>query len=487
MTFEHYDIAHFLLISTIIIGGTSLLIPFITKQDSPACNILLIAISIIFFGNIILIDFLFLRGIRGNVTVFTFDIYTFAFHMEAIGIIFLNLIGALWICALLYTIKFLHINSIKNHAGFLLFFNLAILIGACLFLAANLLTMFICYELLTLVTIPLIMHSTNTIPPAIYSYLKILLCGSMILFLPFVVLIYAKANHGDFIYHGFIKDYFSNTQTICLLIMCIFGINKTAIYPLHRWLPAAMIAPYPVSALLHAVIVVKAGLFCIFKILIYTFGIEYLHSLFEGFNWILIFPVVTVFYSAYKAYLSDDIKMLLAYSTISQLSLAMTSAMMFTEKSIAAAVLHALSHAITKISLFYAAGNYYTLYKCTKIKHLLGLSRRLPLTSMVMLIAGLSLIGVPPFAGFVSKFYIFLAASAENQILVMVTVACSSIISGLYITKVLMSLYGINTEYDSNNQIDKTLPVNIKLALIICATMIICFAIIIQFINKFLL
>ena len=126
---------------------------------------------------------------------------------------------------------------------------------------------------------------------------------------------YAKAGHGDFITQGFINYYLPGNQSIILLLMFIFGIAKAAIFPLHQWLPAAMAAHYPVSALLHAVVVVKTGLFCIYKILIYVFGLSYLHTLFVEFNWIILFPVITIIYSDIKALQNNNIKMVLAYST----------------------------------------------------------------------------------------------------------------------------------------------------------------------------
>jgi multicomponent Na+:H+ antiporter subunit D len=145
-----------------------------------------------------------------------------------------------------------------------------------------------------------------------------------------------------------------------LLFLSIFGIAKTAIYPLHAWLPAAMIAPYPVSALLHAVAVVKAGLFCIFKIIIYVFGFDYLYELTSSFNWPLMVAIFTMLYASYKAVTHDSIKNILAYSTISQLAMAMIAAFIFTEKSMEAAITHMIAHSFAKIVLFFTAGRFYS-------------------------------------------------------------------------------------------------------------------------------
>nr|WP_316353245.1 proton-conducting transporter membrane subunit [Candidatus Trichorickettsia mobilis] len=485
MILENFITANFSVISTLIIGSVNLLTPFITKEDSNIRNILLLLISTIFLINIIIIDWLFLHGIRANIILFAFDHYAFSLHLEAVGIIFLNLLGSLWICALLYTTKYLVINNIANSSRFLFFFNLIILMGALLSLSANLFTMFCCYELLTLATIPLIIHvKAGAIYDKLYQYLTILMGSSMLLFFPAILIIYAKVDHGSFIYDGFIQDNFSDTQAIFLFLMFIFGISKAAIYPLHGWLPTAMVATYPVSALLHAVVVVKAGLFCIFKIIIYVFGLKYLHSLFTPFNWIILLPIITIFYSAFKGLQANNIKMILAYSTINQLALALLSAFMFTQKSIAAAILHMVSHSITKICLFFAAGSYYSINHTSQIKDLLGIKVAMPKTSLIMLIASLSLIGLPPFAGFISKFYIMLAAAQQQQLLIMVIIAISTILSALYMTKILIFIYKTNTP--TNHNLEDKLPLSMLISIVICIAGVIGFFLIQKLISRFL-
>ncbi len=477
---------NFLILSTLLLGMLNLLAPFISNGDNYTRNSLLMMISGFFFINILIIDWLFLSGIRISLSINIFDNFTIGFHLEALGLIFLSLLSFLWICALLYTIKYLVINNIEHSSRFLFFLNLSVLSGVMVSLSSNLFTMFIFYEILTLSTAPLIGHSGgDKVMAGVYKYLKILMISGTILFLPALIIIYAKANHGDFIQHGFIEHYFSKDQTIILLLMFIFGISKAALYPLHNWLPVAMVAHYPVSALLHAVVVVKTGLFCIYKILIYIFGLKYLQSIFSEFNWIIFLPIITIFYSSIKALQSDNIKKILAYSTINQLAIALLSAFMFTSKSMGAAILHLCSHSFTKICLFYGMGSIYSLKKTNQSIDLIAVAQEMPKTSFMVFIASLSLIGVPPFGGFISKFYIMLAAIEQNQILVVSVLALSSLFSAFYLTKFIAFIYKPIEGGLKITSMEDKLPNSMLLSLIICSLGIILFYFIQLFIKKF--
>lgn len=497
MILSYLTTPNFLIISTLLLGITNLFAAFISKEDSKIRTLLLLIISFSFFLNILIIDFLFLRGMRTNFSLFNFGQYSFDLHLEPLGLIFLNLLGILWICSLIYTIQYLVINEIKNSSKFLFFMNLSVLSGVMISLSANLFTIFVCYEILTLSTAPLISHvEDKKVLKGLYKYLQILMISSILLFLPAILFIYAKIGHGNFVHGGFIQNAFSKNQTIILLLMFIFGISKSAIYPLHRWLPAAMVATYPVSALLHAVVVVKAGLFCIYKILLYVFGLEYLQSIFADFNWIILFPIFTIFYSSFKALRSDNIKMILAYSTINQLNIALLSAFMFTTKAIGAAILHLVSHSFTKICLFYAFGIFYSLKNTTKIEDLFDIKKDLPKTSFVILISGFSLIGIPPFAGFISKFSIMLAAAEQDNLLIMVVLAISSILSALYMAKILLFIYKTQStqtlgKMDARSLClkqneTKTQKLWMATSLAICISLVVLFFLIQRFINQFL-
>jgi multicomponent Na+:H+ antiporter subunit D len=432
---------------------------------------------------------LFLNGIRTQFVLTSIFDYQIAFHIEVIGIIFLDLLSVLWIAALMYTPGYLQVNTIGKTNQFLFFLNLSVVIAVFIALSANLFTMFVLYELLTVSTAPLVAHEGGEkANKGLYRYLKTLILSSLLLFLPAMLIIYIKIGHGNFVYDGFIEGYFSKNESIILLIMFIFGINKTALFPLHKWLPAAMVAPHPVSALLHAVVVVKAGLFCIYKVIIYVFGFTYLNLLFPSFNWVILFPAVTMIYSGLKALRLDNIKMILAYSTINQLSIALISAFMFTPKAMGAALLHMLSHSFSKICLFYTTGAIYSLSKAYQVEDLRGMAYRMPKTSAILLLSTLSLIGIPPLAGFISKFYIIMAAASNNNLIVAAIVAISTILTALYMIKMIIVLYSPIKEeagYGKNKLVG--IPRLMGASLIICGLFLILFFLLARYINHFLL
>ena len=502
----------FLIIFTMVVGILNLPTAYITREDTAIRSFMLLAVSIFFCANILILDFLFLQGIEAKITIFDIGKYSIAFHLEAIGLIFLTMMSVLWICALLYTIKFLSVNQMIDTSRFLFFVNGAVLSGSIVALSANLFTMFIGYEMLTICTIPLIGHKGGyEVSKGLFDYLKILMISSLVLFLPAVIIIYANIGHGNFVNGGFMRGAFPDKATLFLLLMFIFGISKAAIYPLHKWLPVAMVASYPVSALLHAVVVVKTGLFCIYKILLYVFGLDYLTELFMPYNWLMLLPVFTIIYSSLQALRYNQIKMILAYSTINQLSIALVSAFLLTPKGIAAAVLHMVSHSFTKICLFYSAGNIYSVKNAYQVSQLIGIKNTMPKTSLVLLIAGLSLIGIPPFAGFISKFYILMAAAETQNLFVMIVISISTLFSAIYMIRILIFVYrptksNFHLNLKLNPYFDQTakhklskrvvstryraedkLPLFMTLSLTFCLSGVVLFFFIQQIISKFLI
>ncbi len=498
------SLSEMLLPFVIGIACLNLLTPFVSNKDTSARTSLLVIISSFFFLNILLIDVLFVEGTELSIHLFALGKFSVALKVESMGLIFLNLLGILWIFSLLYTTKFLNINDFKKTSRFLFFLNACIISGVIISLSGNLFTMFLFYEVLTICTIPLIASkATNKIKQGLFKYLTILMVSSLVLFLPALIIVYSQIGHGNFELGGImIYSGLSPFYNKILLLMFIFGIAKSALFPLHSWLPSAMVASYPVSALLHAVVVVKTGLFCIYKILVYTFGIHFLQDLFSEFNWLIIIPIFTIIYSSLQAIRYKKIKMILAYSTINQLSIATLSAFLLTPKGIAAALLHMVSHAFTKISLFYCAGSIYSARHSNDVSELKGAAYFMPKVSLMFLIAGLSLIGIPPFAGFVSKFYIMLAAAEAGNIFAMVVIAISALFSAIYMLKMLIFIYHPSgkTDYknlrfirnelcrsdDSNDQKVK-LPKMMILSLILCTLPVIFFIFIQKYMYKFLM
>ncbi|RYE06505.1 MAG: cation:proton antiporter [Rickettsiaceae bacterium] len=479
-----HQIFLFLLLS---IASFNLLIPFISQHGGFLRNYLLLIASMLFFLGVILLDWLFLQKISVSLYLFSIGKYQFALSVELYGLVFLNLLACLWIVALLYTSKYLELNNEnENSSLFIFFMNLCVSLGVLVALSANLFTMFIAYEMLTLATIPLIIYKKSDNPviwTALYKYLKILMTSSLVLFLPAIIIIYSKVGNGNFIAAGFVENYFGNSQSIILFLMFIFGISKAALYPLCGWLPAAMVANYPTSALLHAVVVVKVGLFCLFKICTHVFGLSYLYSIFAHHNWIVIFPAVTVIYSSVKALSVNNIKAILAYSTINGLAISLLVAFMFTKKSMSLAILHMISHSVTKICLFYCIGIFYSFRKFYNLQDISGLGRQVPIVGFIFVLASLSLIGIPPFGGFISKFLIIAEAIRQKQILIVFITGISGLLSSLYILK-------INTILFSNNFNDTTkicyVPLSMNVAITICAVIMTCFALVYKLINPLL-
>jgi multicomponent Na+:H+ antiporter subunit D len=229
-----------------------------------------------------------------------------------------------------------------------------------------------------------------------------------------------------------------------ILLLFIFGVAKTGIMPFHKWLPSAMIAPTPVSALLHGVAVVKSGAFIIFKIFVFIFGIDYLnkivYQLFD-FNYLVIIPSITIIVSSAIAMYQNNIKKRLAYSTISQLSYIILTLCVLTPVSAIAGFLHIIAHAFSKIALFFAAGSILVLSHKDEVSELNGISKDLPITMLVFSIGALSLIGFPLTIGFTSKWFILNGAiSAENYLVIFVLIL-STILNAIYFISIIAMAY----------------------------------------------
>lgn len=370
-------------------------------NDKLSYNLLLVPIAACFI-EAMGISYFYIYSGRAAWEVLSIGIVDISFYLEPLGIIFINLLTGLWLVSTLYTIYHMARIDGKDQARFLTFIGLTIFAALLISLAKNLFTMFIGYELLTLFTIPLVAHH-NISRPEVMKYVKILIFTSVGLFLPFVILVNDLAGHNYFILDGILPEGVSDYMLHLLLALMFFGIAKTAIFPLYRWLTAAMIAPYPVSALLHAVAVVKAGIFCIIKIIIYIFGLKKLSLLLGIYNWPLAISTFTLVYASFRAVRTGLVKHVLAYSTIANLSLMMVTIFLLTPESIMASLAHLIAHAFTKITLFFSAGIFYTVTRSNNLSDLRGIAYQSPVAAFFFSIAALSMIGLPPLAGSASK------------------------------------------------------------------------------------
>lgn len=337
------------------------------------------------------------------------------FSAEPLGLIFAGIASFLWPVTTLYAAGYMRGNKEKHQTRFFFCFALAIVAAMGIAFANNLLTLFVFYEMMTLCTYPLVTHAgTDKARQSGRTYLGILMLSSIGFQLPMILWIWQEAGTLDFLPGGLLEGNVSTEVTTALFFLAIFGVGKAALMPLHRWLPAAMVAPTPVSALLHAVAVVKAGVFTIVKFIVYVFGVEYLRDIGQfGFlhgGWLVCLAGATVIIASLIALRQDNLKRRLAYSTISQLSYVTMSAAVLSYYSVLAACLHIVAHAFGKITLFFAAGSIYTASKKANVSQLDGVGRLMPLTMSAFAIGALSMIGVPPTVGFVSKWYMLSGA-----------------------------------------------------------------------------
>ncbi len=360
-----------------------------------------------------------------------------AFKVEPLGMLFAALAATLWIVNSVYSIGYMRGNNEKNQTRFYVCFAIALSAALGVAFAGNLVTLFLSYEILTLSTFPLVAHKGDaaTVRSA-RVYLGILLGTSIALFLPAIIWTYSVAGTLDFEPGGILSGKLAGPAVGLLLALYVFGIGKAAMMPVHRWLPAAMVAPTPVSALLHAVAVVKAGVFTLTKVIIYVFGVDFLFAE-PSAEWLLYAAAFTIIAASVVALRQQNLKRMLAYSTIGQLSYVILAAAILTPLSEVGAAIHIVAHAFGKITLFFAAGAIYTASKKTELHQLRGIGARMPWTMAAFTIGALSMIGVPPTGGFVSKWFILAGAFQSDNYVAIFTIILSTVLNAAYFLPII--------------------------------------------------
>lgn len=358
-----------------------------------------------------------------------------SFRIEPLGMLFALIASGLWIVNSVYSIGYMRHNEEKNQTRFYVCFALAIAAALAIAFAANLLTLFLFYEVLTLITYPLVTHAgTEKAKKGGRTYLAILMGTSVLFLLPAVIYTWFIAGTTEFQLGGILPANMDKTHVAILLALFMFGIGKAALMPFHRWLPAAMVAPTPVSALLHAVAVVKAGVFSVVKIVIYVFGLDQLAG---ATSWLVAIAGFTIIAASIVALSADNLKRRLAYSTVSQLSYVILAVAILAPLSVVGAVLHISAHAFGKITLFFAAGSIYTAAHKTEVSQLDGIGRRMPWTMTAFGIGALSMIGLPPAAGFVSKWYMVSGAMAQEHWVALGVILISTLLNAGYFLPII--------------------------------------------------
>jgi len=383
-----------------------------------------------------------LDGLRTRVDLFEFlPGLSISFELEPLGMIFALIASFLWIVNSIYSIGYMRGNKEDNQTRFYVYFAIAIASAMCIAVSGNMMTLFIGYEVLSLSTYPLVTHHGDAeARKGGRIYLGFLLSTSIGLLLLGMIWTWDVAGTLRFVPGGILAGKAEGGLIAILLVLYMYGIGKAALMPFHRWLPAAMVAPTPVSALLHAVAVVKAGVFSVVKVLFYIFGIDVLAGL-PGTGWLIYVAGFTIIAAAVVALRSDNLKRRLAYSTVSQLSYVILAAAILTPLSVVGAVRHIGAHAFGKITLFFAAGSIYTAAHKTEISQLNGIGRRMPWTMGAFAVGTLSMIGIPPTAGFVSKWYILMGALSEMHVFALVVIVASTLLNAAYFLPIVYSAF----------------------------------------------
>jgi multicomponent Na+:H+ antiporter subunit D len=383
--------------------------------------------------------------------------------------------SGLWIVNSLYSIGYMRANAEGHQTRFYACFALALAATVGIAFAGNLLTLFLFYEALTLVTYPLVTHSgTDEARRAGRVYIGFLI-GTSILFLLLAILwTYQIAGTLDFVAGGIFGANTDAGTLAVLVALYVFGIGKAAVMPVHRWLPAAMVAPTPVSALLHAVAVVKAGVFCVIKVVVYVLGVDTLAQA-EAVEWLPYVAGFTIIAASIVALRADNLKRRLAYSTVSQLSYVVLAAALLAPLSLIGAALHVAAHAVGKITLFFAAGAIYTAAHKTEVSQLDGIGLRMPWTMGAFALGALSMIGLPPAVGFVSKWYIVQGAMAASQWTALAVIAASTVLTACYFVPIVYRAFLVRPPAGEHPHGEAPWPMVAALTITAAATLILFF------------
>lgn len=362
------------------------------------------------------------------------------FRVDAMGLMFATTASFLWILTSVYSIGYMRSTNEHAQTRYYACFAVAMCGAMGAAFSANLLTLYLFYEMITIATYPLVSHKdTEEGYAGGRKYLVYLLGTSKAFLLPAVVLTYTIAGTLEFTKGGV----FQSTEPVLLTVvyaLFIAGFAKAAIMPFHNWLPSAMVAPTPVSALLHAVAVVKVGVFSILRVMLYIFGVDMLKSLGLGIPtaFLVSFTIVT---ASIIALTKDNLKARLAYSTISQLSYIVLGAALLTPSGITGGIIHITNHAFAKITLFFCAGSIYVASHKTKISEMAGIGRKMPFTMAAFSIGVLGMIGVPSVGGFISKWYLAKGAIEAGSLPILFVLLTSTVLNAAYFLPIVYTAF----------------------------------------------
>jgi multicomponent Na+:H+ antiporter subunit D len=359
-----------------------------------------------------------------------------ALRGDALGALLLLTAAPLWVLTTLYSMGYLR-DKEDFTPRFQILVAITIFTTAGVAFSANLLTLYLFYEAMTLATYPLVTATgTEEAAAAGRRYLAYQLGTGIAFFLSAIALTYTQTGTLDLLPGGVFGAEPNGVLPVLTYLLFLFGIAKAAIVPVHAWLPAAMVAPVPVSALLHAVAVVNVGVFSLFRVLLEVFGPNAMASLGLG-RLTLIVACATILIASSVALRSDNLKEILAYSTIGQLSYMVVGMALLTEAGATGGVLHLVGHSVSKITLFFTVGVIAVATGATKVSELRGLSQRMPLVLGAFAVGAASIVGLPPTIGFVTKYFLFVGAAEGRQWPVLAVLAVSTLLTATYYLRVV--------------------------------------------------
>ena len=360
---------------------------------------------------------------------------------EPLGMLFALVASLLWPITTVYAVGYMRAHHEQNQTRFYTAFAVSIAAAMCIALAGNMFTLFVFYEVLSVSTYPLVTHAgTDKAKRAGRVYLGLLMGTSIGFLLLAMIWTWSLTGTLDFTPGGVFSDEVGSGVLGILLLLYVFGTGKAALMPFHRWLPAAMVAPTPVSALLHAVAVVKAGVFTVLKVSVYIFGLERIEQMLVA-EWLVALAALTIVLASTIALRQDNFKARLAYSTVSQLSYITMGALLGVATGAIGGGLHIAMHAFGKITLFFCAGAVLVTAHKSKISELNGIGRRMPWTMGAFAIGAVSMIGAPPFAGFVSKWYLLSGALQTDQVIAVAALIISTLLNAAYFMPIVYAAF----------------------------------------------
>ena len=400
--------------------------------------------SVVCLTSVMVLSLLLTRTQETLVLYHLIDKLPLAFRLDGPACLFAGLVAVLWPIASLYAFEYMK-HEEREHS-FLSWYTMSYAATLAVAFSANLFTLYVFYECLTLVTLPLVIHKKDAMSiRAGRKYLTYSITGAALAFVALVAIFFFSGTT-DFTLGGVLTAELTAGHEAMLLGMFLlafigFG-TKAAVFPMHAWLPAASVAPTPVTALLHAVAVVNTGAFAVLRVIYYSFGADFLAGTWAQ-HAALTLACVTIVFGSSMAVKEQHLKRRLAWSTISNLSYMLMGAALMSPAGMVGSLSHMVMHGVTKITLFYCAGAILVRTGKEYIQDVRGYGKLMPVTCAAFVIAGMSLVGTPPLSGFVSKFNLLTAAGEAGSIGAMAIAALiiSAVLTAIYLFTVIGPMY----------------------------------------------